>query len=107
MSGQASFGSSILTLHPLLSSALVSLFDLPSRRLSISQALPLPAFSSKHPPTPHPPILLLPLQELAITSDEALVLDDVPEGGTIAIVGAGYIAVEFAGESEYSFPVPK
>lgn len=35
--------------------------------------------------------------ELAITSDEALVLDDVPEGGTIAIVGAGYIAVEFAG----------
>jgi len=37
------------------------------------------------------------LQELGITSDEALVLDNVPEGGTIVIVGAGYIAVEFAG----------
>lgn len=37
------------------------------------------------------------MQELGITSDEALVLDNVPEGGTIVIVGAGYIAVEFAG----------
>jgi pyruvate/2-oxoglutarate dehydrogenase complex dihydrolipoamide dehydrogenase (E3) component len=37
------------------------------------------------------------LQELGITSDEALVLDEIPTGGTIAIVGAGYIAVEFAG----------
>jgi pyruvate/2-oxoglutarate dehydrogenase complex dihydrolipoamide dehydrogenase (E3) component len=45
------------------------------------------------------PLLLLPgcLQELGITSDEALVLDEIPTGGTIAIVGAGYIAVEFAG----------
>lgn len=40
---------------------------------------------------------LPPPQELGITSDEALVLDNVPEGGTIVIVGAGYIAVEFAG----------
>lgn len=39
----------------------------------------------------------IPGVELGITSDEALVLDNVPEGGTIVIVGAGYIAVEFAG----------
>ncbi|EFN53075.1 hypothetical protein CHLNCDRAFT_137376 [Chlorella variabilis] len=41
-----------------------------------------------------PPI---PGAELGITSDEALVLDNVPPGGTMIIVGAGYIAVEFAG----------
>lgn len=41
--------------------------------------------------------LLLPVQDLGITSDEALVLDNVPAGGTIAIIGGGYIAVEFAG----------
>lgn len=46
---------------------------------------------------PVPCACLLPPQELGITSDEALVLDNVPEGGTIVIVGAGYIAVEFAG----------
>ncbi|KAL4439500.1 hypothetical protein ABPG77_008829 [Micractinium sp. CCAP 211/92] len=39
----------------------------------------------------------IPGAELGITSDEALVLDNVPAGGTIAIIGAGYIAVEFAG----------
>ena len=38
-----------------------------------------------------------PPQEHGITSDEALVLDHLPEGGSLAIVGAGYIAVEFAG----------
>lgn len=43
------------------------------------------------------------MQELGITSDEALVLDNVPEGGTIVIVGAGYIAVEFAGEVALCF----
>jgi hypothetical protein len=41
--------------------------------------------------------LLLLVQDLGITSDEALVLDNVPAGGTIAIIGGGYIAVEFAG----------
>jgi hypothetical protein len=36
------------------------------------------------------------VQEYAITSDDALVLDDLPEA-PIVIVGAGYISVEFAG----------
>ena len=35
------------------------------------------------------------LQEHAITSDEILVLDELPERAVI--VGAGYIALEFAG----------
>ena len=35
-------------------------------------------------------------QEYAITSDDALVLDDLPDA-PIVIVGAGYISVEFAG----------
>ncbi len=37
----------------------------------------------------------LPGKELCVTSDEALVFDDVPE--TLCIIGGGYIAVEFAG----------
>ena len=36
------------------------------------------------------------MQEYAITSDDALVLDDLPNS-SIVIVGAGYISVEFAG----------
>ena len=35
-------------------------------------------------------------QEHAITSDDALVLDDLPDG-SIVVVGAGYISVEFSG----------
>lgn len=35
------------------------------------------------------------LQEYAITSDDALVLDEIPNS-TIVIVGAGYISVEFS-----------
>ena len=35
------------------------------------------------------------MQEHAITSDDALVLDAVP-GNSILIVGAGYISVEFS-----------
>ena len=35
------------------------------------------------------------MQEHAITSDDALVLDEIP-GSTIVIVGAGYISVEFS-----------
>lgn len=35
-------------------------------------------------------------QEYAITSDDALVLDDLPKA-PIYIVGAGYISVEFSG----------
>jgi glutathione reductase (NADPH) len=35
------------------------------------------------------------MQEHAITSDDALVLDEVP-GNSLVIVGAGYISVEFA-----------
>ena len=35
------------------------------------------------------------MQELAITSDEALVLEQLP-GQTVAIVGAGRVAMEFA-----------
>ncbi len=42
-----------------------------------------------------PARLEIPGQELAITSDEALVLEKLPK--KIVIVGAGYIAVEFAG----------
>ena len=34
-------------------------------------------------------------QEHAITSDDALVLDDLP-GKSIVVVGAGYISVEFS-----------
>eukprot|EP00798_Chlamydomonas_sp_ICE-L_P010161 gene10161-8065_t len=34
--------------------------------------------------------------ELAVTSDEALALDSLPQG-SIAVLGAGYIATEFAG----------
>ncbi|CAL5220151.1 g2113 [Coccomyxa viridis] len=37
----------------------------------------------------------IPGSEHAITSDDALVLDDIP-GSTIVIVGAGYISVEFS-----------
>ena len=37
------------------------------------------------------------MQEHAITSDDALVLEDLPEDLPIVIVGAGYISVEFAG----------
>lgn len=36
------------------------------------------------------------MQEHAITSDDALVLDSLPDA-SIVIVGAGYISVEFAG----------
>lgn len=36
------------------------------------------------------------MQEYAITSDDALVLDDLPDA-PILIVGAGYISLEFAG----------
>ena len=36
------------------------------------------------------------LQELAITSNEALSLPDLPKG-PIVVVGAGYISLEFAG----------
>lgn len=36
------------------------------------------------------------MQEHAITSNEALSLPDLPEG-PIAVVGAGYISLEFAG----------
>lgn len=36
------------------------------------------------------------LQELAITSNEALSLADLPDG-PIVLVGAGYISLEFAG----------
>ena len=35
------------------------------------------------------------LQEHAITSDDALILDDIPDS-SIVIVGAGYISVEFS-----------
>ena len=35
-------------------------------------------------------------QEHAITSDEALALDDLPEKRTVVTVGAGYISLEFA-----------
>lgn len=42
------------------------------------------------------PQLLCVLQEHAITSNEALSLPDLPKG-PIAIVGAGYISLEFAG----------
>ena len=40
--------------------------------------------------------VMLAEQEYAITSDDALVLDAVPDD-SIVIVGAGYISVEFAG----------
>ena len=36
-------------------------------------------------------------QEYAITSDDALVLDNLPTDAPILIVGAGYISVEFSG----------
>ena len=42
-----------------------------------------------------PQRLSIPGSELTITSDEALALPKQPK--TIAIIGAGYIAVEFAG----------
>ena len=47
-------------------------------------------------PTPHatPPPLLF--QEHAITSDDALALADLPRAHPIVVVGAGYIALEFA-----------
>ena len=35
-------------------------------------------------------------QEHAITSDEALALEDLPENKTVVTVGAGYISLEFA-----------
>lgn len=38
---------------------------------------------------------LAPMQEHAITSDDALVLDELP-GHSVLIVGAGYISVEFS-----------
>jgi len=41
--------------------------------------------------------LPIPGHELAITSDGALVVDDLSPNKTIVIVGGGYIAVEFAG----------
>ena len=37
------------------------------------------------------------IQEYAITSDDALVLDHLPVDAPILIIGAGYISVEFAG----------
>lgn len=37
------------------------------------------------------------LQEYAITSDDALILDNLPTDAPILIVGAGYISVEFSG----------
>ncbi len=38
-----------------------------------------------------------PLQEHAITSDEALALEDLPQhNNTVVCVGAGYISLEFA-----------
>lgn len=37
------------------------------------------------------------VQEYAITSDDALVLDNLPTDAPILIVGAGYISVEFSG----------
>lgn len=40
-------------------------------------------------------IVSVPMQEHAITSDNALVLDEVPKK-SIVIVGAGYISVEFS-----------
>ena len=39
---------------------------------------------------------VLTLQELAITSNEALSLANLPDG-SIVLVGAGYISLEFAG----------
>lgn len=39
----------------------------------------------------------IPGAEHAVTSDEALALENLPESGSILIVGSGYIAVEFAG----------
>ena len=39
---------------------------------------------------------MLLIQEYAVTSDDALVLDELPDA-PILIVGAGYISVEFAG----------
>eukprot|EP00210_Caulerpa_lentillifera_P000990 g953.t1 len=39
----------------------------------------------------------IPGKEYCITSDEALALDDLPPESTVAIVGGGYIAVEFSG----------
>lgn len=39
----------------------------------------------------------LDVQEYAITSDDALVLENLPRDGPIVIVGAGYISVEFSG----------
>lgn len=38
----------------------------------------------------------MPLQEHAITSDDALALGDLPEKKTVVTVGAGYISLEFA-----------
>ncbi len=39
--------------------------------------------------------MFLPTQEYAITSDDALLLDEFPHN-SIVIVGAGYISVEFS-----------
>jgi Pyridine nucleotide-disulphide oxidoreductase len=48
-------------------------------------------------PQAFPPSLRSALQEHAITSDEALALDDLPEHNhTVVTVGAGYISLEFA-----------
>ena len=47
--------------------------------------------------TRRPPCLLLVSQEHAITSDDALALPSLPPTLPIAVVGGGYIALEFAG----------
>lgn len=52
--------------------------------------------NSKRCPGPVSESMRMLLQEHAITSDDALVLDDLPDA-SIVIVGAGYISVEFSG----------
>ena len=42
-------------------------------------------------------VMSLTLKDLCITSDEALSLDDLTTESVIAVVGGGYIAVEFSG----------
>lgn len=61
--------------------------DHPSIALTHSQPRSQP---HSHPHTPTP------TQEHALISDDALVLDTFPTKG-VAMIGAGYIAVEFAG----------